>query len=102
MAMRKKAKMSLIAAHNMDNCTPESSRYRARKVIALARDKVHDSIKISDAGKAYLPRREMAAARTAFFAKRLWPWQLNARISPRPAAEQRHSRHAAGQPARVS
>src|SRR6266852_5294818 len=55
MAMRKKAKISPIAAHNMDNCTPESSRFRARKVMALARDKAHDSIKISDAGKAYLP-----------------------------------------------
>jgi hypothetical protein len=63
--------------------------------MALARDKAHDSIKISDAGKAYLPRPEMAAARTAFFAKRLWPWQLNARISPRPAAEQRHRLNAA-------
>ena len=56
--------------------------------MALARDKAHDSIKISDAGKAYLPRPEMAVARTAFFAKRLWPWQLNGRISPRPAAGQ--------------
>jgi len=54
--------------------------------MALVRDKAQDFIKISDAGKAYLPRREMAAARPAFFAKRLWPWQLNARICPRPAS----------------
>jgi len=34
--------------------------------MALARDKAHDSIKISDAGKAYLPRREMPAAPSHF------------------------------------
>jgi hypothetical protein len=34
--------------------------------MALARDKAHDSIKISDAGKAYLPRREMPAAGVTF------------------------------------
>src|SRR5229473_5959679 len=66
MAMRKKAKISPMAAHSMDNCTPESSRLRARKVMALARDKAHDSIKISDAGKAYLPRPEMSAAPSHF------------------------------------
>src|SRR2546429_6335527 len=54
-AIRTNAKMRPIAAHNIDKCTPESSRFRARKIMALARDKAHDSIKISDGGKAYLP-----------------------------------------------
>src|SRR5436309_15659125 len=62
-AMRKKAKISPIAAHNRDNCTPESSRFRARKVMALARDKAHDSMKIYDARKAYLAIVQIAKPR---------------------------------------
>jgi len=37
--------------------------------MALARDKAHDSIKISDAGKAYLPRMRNVGRATAFFRK---------------------------------
>ncbi len=39
--------------------------------MALARDKAHDSIKISDAGKGYLPG-EKCQVRGRIFAKMLW------------------------------
>src|SRR2546423_8421445 len=65
-AIRTNAKIRPMAAHNIDSCTPESSRVRARKAIALTRDKAHDCIKISDTGKAYLPRRENVSDATAF------------------------------------
>ena len=52
-AIKKKAKANPMTAHNIDNCTPDSSRFKANKIMSF-RNEAHDFMEICSAGKALI------------------------------------------------